>query len=127
MIAYDVPRHVRVLMCSRQAEVKAALCKIANAHMEMIHPAAGIAVHEGGVRVNGRDIVIRRHEIRDLANTEEDIVTAEENAVAEAVHKVSHIIQTQGIGALSGKYGACDTGEPLRGLVKTPPPRYRFG
>lgn len=105
---------MRKAMAKDPAAVKAALCTIANRHFETAsNSPMGIYKAEGGVRVNGRDIVIHADSVVDdnkIANEP----TPEEQAVVAVIAEVAEIVKNRGVKALRADYGECIKGDPLQ-------------
>lgn len=117
MLKYELSDKLRRAMAKDEPAVKAALCAIANARFGKSGTASGIGKFEGGVRVNGREIVIKEGLVADDWNRS-GASAPEELAVVEAIAEVGHLVRKKGIAAVRATYGECRTGDPLRGLLK---------
>lgn len=119
MAHYTLPDTIRDIMKTDEPAVKAALCKIANAEFSGDYPISGANKYEGGILVNNREISIYASSVTDdfKPRSCKDI-TAEEQATIDAIKTTADIIEKEGINVLKKRFGTCQSGDPLRHMLR---------
>lgn len=115
MQQYEISGLVKTEMVKDLPRVKTAIATIANLAIGIDTELKPVYVYEGGVNVNGCEILIHNnYVIDDWAKPTEP--TKEEIATANAILEVADILTQNGISALNN-YKPFNMGSPLRMLV----------
>lgn len=117
---YFLNRAVRDAMGTNEPAVKAAIAIIANNAFNIAAEPEGIWKREGGVRVNGRQIAIKKDIVIDDFGPHTLDETAEEKATVDAIMAIAEKIEKYGIEPVRTTYGECTIGDPLRCLIAGP-------
>lgn len=115
MLEYKISDKTKEEMKKDLHVVKSAIATIANIKFGIIDkPAEGIYKCGGGVRVNGKSIVIKPWCVVERDGDNDAI--PEEYAVIDAIYQVCEILNSKGIEGLDN-YEPCFIGDPLYDLV----------
>lgn len=115
MLEYTLSAKTRAKMAKEHRAVQTAISSIANQSFRNPGPPDGIGKYEGGVRVNGREICIRKNNVMDDWTRAITSVTPEERAVVNAIGIVAAQVEQEGIQSIR-PYGFCRSGDPLRAM-----------
>lgn len=117
MAEFTLKDSTRRRMAREHRAVQIAISSIANLAFGSPHGPCGIGQYQGGVRVNGREITLRKNHANDEYNRGRDD-TPEELAVVAAIHQIADVIELQGIGAIKlYKHIPCDMKDQLRSML----------
>lgn len=118
MLDYALKDSTRKKMAREPRAVQIAISKIANEKFGSPHDPQGIGKYEGGVRVNNREICIRKNNVSDDWKRYSLDPTPEEQAVIDAITQISETIEKNGLKSIRPYFNEqFYMADPLRSML----------
>lgn len=116
MLDYTLKDEIRAEMAQAHRTVQIAISAIANQSFGCQDDPDGIGKYQGGVKVNGQEICIRKFHVMDDWKRSVDVATPEEQATVVAIEAVAQLVEAGGLAALAPYEGRPSDWDPLRSM-----------